>query len=366
MAKHAHIPGMINPYKMGLLGGISGFLQGFSQHQAAQDKFAQQSAIEEMKAKNNRLMKMLEVDANQRAYTVHQVGDDGKVYDVSMRNVYNSQTGKYEPTELSRAPSKDPMAATNALISSREKTSKDNIDAANKRNAERIAAENQRNKDRIAGRNDPSAETAAERRNRVQQDALNHRAALHDANTDMREYNKADSETRAQMLKDAGVKVDPAKDPAAAKKAYHDAVLAQHQEDYATGDTSAPPQPGESTAHPDKTPKGQPIKYDAQGQAYIKGPDGKPVPYTPSADADNAGASGLALDSPEAQQLAMDHPSMTGEAAQDDEAAAPDTSAMDQQDESLIAQQQNAPQDNEQQEPAPDDEGQEQYGGILA
>ncbi len=97
MAKHGHhIVGSINPWQMGLLGGAQGLLQGFQAHQDAMDKYGAMSAIEEMKAKNNRLLKMLELEANQRAYTVHQVGDDGKSVDVSMRNTYDPSTGRYK------------------------------------------------------------------------------------------------------------------------------------------------------------------------------------------------------------------------------------------------------------------------------
>jgi hypothetical protein len=333
-ASHARTPGMVNPLKMGLLGGLQGYLQGVAQDQTMTRKYQQQASIEEMKARNNRLIKMLETDAQQRAYTVHQVGDDGKVYDVSMRNTYNPQSGKYEPTEISRAPTKDPMAATNALIASREKIA-----------GNQIAAANQRNKDRLAARNDPSVETAAERRNREAQKGLNQRAALRDANNDMRDYNKAEPSDKAKMLKDAGITIDPKADPAGAKKAYHDAVLAQHQADYETGGSKPAPEPGESTAHPDKTPKGQPIKYDGEGNAYIKGPDGKPVPYDPTADASSTG-SGLALDSDEAQALAQDHAPADPEAQQED----------DGQGQGLLAAADEEPQGEAQDDSEPDDD----------
>jgi hypothetical protein len=313
-ASHARTPGMVNPLKMGLLGGLQGYLQGVAQDQTMTRKYQQQASIEEMKARNNRLIKMLETDAQQRAYTVHQVGDDGKVYDVSMRNTYNPQSGKYEPTEISRAPAKDPLAATNALIASREKIAGQQIGAANSRSAASISAENARNAARIAAKNDPSVETAAERRNRLLQIEENRRAANKATEADVRAYSKADPDTRAQMLKDAGINVDPGKDPAAAMKAYRAAMSQQHHADY---DSEHAPEPGESTAHPDKTPKGQPIKYDGEGNAYIKGPDGKPVPYDPAADASSTG-SGLALDSDEAQALAQDHAPADTEAQQDD------------------------------------------------
>lgn len=354
-ASGARVRGMVNPLKMGLLGGLSGYLQGLSASQDAQRKLQGQSAIEDMKAKNNRLLKLLEVDANQREFIQHKVGADGKIYDQLVRRTYDSQTGSFSGIVNigDPVPTKDPLAASNAIIASREKVAGMQIGAANSRNAATIAAENKRNADRLAAKNDPSVETAAERRNRVQQRAENDRAAGRDANYDMRDYAKADAETKAAMLKDAGITIDSAKDPAGAKKAYHDAVLAQHKSDYATGDATPPPQPGEASAHPDKTPTGQPIKYDADGNAYIKGADGKPVPYTPT-----AATSGLALDSDEAQQLAQDHPSMTG-ASEDD--SAPDTSGEDQQDQALIAQQTPSEQPEDEETESPDDAARGMY-----
>ncbi len=198
---------------------------------------------------------------------------------------------------------------------------------------------------------DPSVVTAAERRNKEAQSALNARAAANATAGDMKSWRKdMDSDQKKAALAGLGSDIDPEKDPAGAARAYHDAMLAQHKADLAS-DTSKP-QVGESTNHPDSTPSGQPIKYDAQGNAYIKGPDGAPVPYNPQSSTGGNGST-LALDSPEAQELAMDHPSMTGEQDQ-----APDTAAEDQEDQGLLAQQQ----------AEPDDEGQpqEQSGGILS
>lgn len=44
------------------------------------------------------------MEGTQRSYKTQTVGQDGKTYDVYMRNVYNPDTKRFEPQEISRAP----------------------------------------------------------------------------------------------------------------------------------------------------------------------------------------------------------------------------------------------------------------------
>jgi len=87
-------------------------------------------------------------------------------------------------------------------------------------------------------------------------------------------------------------------DQAAAQ--YRKAMLEQHKSELgltgsaggAAEGAGSPEAPG--SAQPQFTPDGRQIKYDSNGNAFIKGPDGKPVPYV--ADANGLPDSPLAMD----------------------------------------------------------------------
>lgn len=71
----------VNPFMMGLLGGLGGFTQGYGQYlnqqrmgamQMALENYKQQNrmSLEKLKGQNDMLIKSLQAEANQRTYTV--------------------------------------------------------------------------------------------------------------------------------------------------------------------------------------------------------------------------------------------------------------------------------------------------------
>jgi hypothetical protein len=140
----------------------------------------------------------------------------------------------------------------------------------------------------------------------------------------MKEFHKASDDEKLALLKAAGVAPevpDPdaktlfgnpkegatkANEQAAAQ--YRAAMLKQHQAELGLGGEGAGAAPADHAAgaQPSMTPDGRQIKYDAQGNAFIKGPDGKPVPYV--ADANGNPDSPLAMDHDPDNELAEAQP----------------------------------------------------------
>lgn len=307
--------GRINPYSFGLLGGLAAWANTMEKYNLmnAQEeaitkreraRYGAMADVQTLKAKNDALLKRLQMEANQRSYTGRETDASGKTFDVSYRNVYNPETGQFEPHETGRVPYEskmdiakqsqqamaDRMSATQSAAADRLAAREDAID---RRSAAREAA-----RDRAGGDKD--------RRTKLGQ-------AEQQTNADMREFHKATPDEQAALLNAAGVSVD-APDPDArgffggkkegatkanpdAAKQYRDAMLKQHKSELGLDDApsanapASPAAPG--SAPPSFTPNGQQIKYDASGNAFIKGPDGKPVPYTPGGDAP------LAMDMPD-------------------------------------------------------------------
>jgi hypothetical protein len=362
----------INPLKMGLLGGFAAWASTLekynllnAQNEARQSqiktKYDAMAQVQSEREKNNALLKQMALEANQRTSKVDGVpGDDGKLNTVTYRSVYNPATQQYEQKEIGRVPyeSKSDIAAQ-----------------SQKAIADRMAGTQQAAADRQAGREDAvsrrtnqrldAAETKADAQRQKDKEGQAEAAT----NADMKEFHRATPEQKAALLKEAGVEpevADPTAthrtlahplsgepDPNATKpnekaaEQYRKAMLEQHKQELGLG-AETPPAGGAvpTGAQPQMTPDGRQIKYDANGNAFIKGPDGKPVPYV-------ADANGMP-DSP----LAMDTADMGDEEQPaGDEEQAPQGAG-------LIA---GADQGEEEGEPTPDDEeGEGEPQGLMS
>lgn len=331
MAKH--LAGWMSPWQTGLLSGIASAgseldkfnlmrMQNEGRIAAYQAKYGAMGATSAMKAKNDALLKQLQMEATQRSYKTQETGADGKTYDVSYRNTFNPDTGQFEPKEMGRALAKDPQAlqdAREAAITDRQTNA---LNAGQDRADARQAGINSR----LDKRDADSQAKEDQKEQAAKSDKLDARVEK-----DMDKFDGADSSTQASMMKAAGVKPaasdthmfggnTPTEDDAAANRAaYEAAITAKHAKTMgikSPSDKSASAAPA-SGGQPDMTPNGQPIKYDANGQGYVQGKDGKPVPYTPDANG-NAQGVPLAMDDPDAS-ASPTAASPTGNDSEDDE-----------------------------------------------
>ena len=214
MSKHK-IAGMLNPWEFGLLGGISSAANSMdqwnrmqSQQQARLDaykvKYDAMGSVAAMRAQNNQLLSQLKLEANQRTYKTQEVGADGKTYDVYNRNVYDPDTKTFRPQEVSRAPAAKQGAPVQTRVVNGQIVALDpdtgkwspvysspngGVSAAQQAIADRSAARDKA----VAGREDTrlSAQKAAKLDSAVSKD--------------MDKFDKADADTKAQMMKSAGV-----------------------------------------------------------------------------------------------------------------------------------------------------------------
>lgn len=208
----------VNPFMMGLLGGLGGFVQGYGHDldqqrvaaaQMALENYKQQNrmSFEKLKAQNDLLIKSLQAEANQRTYTVNKQGPDGKVMTYQMRNVFDPETHSFTPTQVGDpVPWHDPLAATNATNATRLKIANMQIGAANSRAANTFSK-------------NAALQSQLNAREQLRESGLNKRTATSLANQQMKDYDRADDKT--PFLAPYGI--DP-EDPKARAK-YRQAVL---------------------------------------------------------------------------------------------------------------------------------------------
>lgn len=360
----------VNPLQMGLLGGFAAWANTMEKYnmmnaqnaaieQRYRTKYDAMAQVQSERAKNNALLNQMKLEANQRTSKVDGVqGDDGKLYSVTYRSVYNPATQQYEQHEIGRVPYEskmdvaaqsqkaiaDRMAANRAAIDADATARQDRID---KRTQQRLDAKSAEDEKKDQRTKLGQAETAT--------------------NKDMKDFRAMTPEEQAKELAAAGVDVSvpnpegskgffsdtSTKPNPDAEKQYRKAMLEQHKaelgigEDQGAAGGAAAPSP--TGAQPQYTPDGRQIKYDSNGNAFIKGPDGKPVPYV--ADANGMPDSPLAMDTigGDEEQPAVD---------QEGEESAPSGAG-------LLAGADAGPDDTEE-EPAPDEEDQGLMSGQYA
>ena len=310
----------INPFKMGLLGGVAAWANTMEKYN-----------MQKLRAQNDLMLKRLQMESNQRSYTAIENGPDGKAYNVSYRNTYNPDTQQFEPHEMGRVPYESKMdiaRQTQEWIAARMAGSQKaaaSMLGAKEAAIDRRSAAREKAVASMLGAKEAAIDRRSAARDAVRQsaDAAKQRQmALGQAemqtNKDMKDFRAMNSdEDRAKEMAVVGVPATPdtVNDPTTLNH-YRKALLQMHKRELGIGDGAAPAAgapagaatPTPSAGQPSFTPDGRQIKYDANGNAFIKGADGKPVPYTP-----DGGGSPLAMDLPLDEESA--------EPTQDDELA---------------------------------------------
>lgn len=108
MAKGFHFINYGPPaWKFGLMGGLEGMLKGFQDSYNNERMLQSKMSMAQMKADNDRALKMMELQANQRTFSVRTTDSDGKVRTHTFKNVYDPKTNQWSPQEIgSGAPDK--------------------------------------------------------------------------------------------------------------------------------------------------------------------------------------------------------------------------------------------------------------------
>ena len=359
----------INPLKFGLLGGLGKGLEELDkfnfQRVASENIQARQAAryqamldanLARIKAQNDAMITRLNTDKSQRTHTYDTTDNNGQAVRITYENVPDGKGG-WDRHELGRVPL------------SAEKGGKTGgggytLGAGQVRyNADGSVA--------ATGPDRPDTQGAIATRQKALQDEINKRAdqrdkrmrdtqADRDTKADMKEFDNATPDKQRTLAESAGVPymVDDPKGGTHRKslfdstqeadqvvnpnlrKAYQDAVSKQNRSIGNGPDTTTPSgQPADMSKH------GQPIRYDAQGNAYIKGPDGKPVPYNPQSDT---------------SPLAMDNVAQAEPPAMPDETETDDNPGEEGYEQSPLIAGNEAP---EEQMPPPPDE--EDEGGLI-
>lgn len=282
----------VSPWKMGLMGGMGGYVAGLgsyldqqrhlqAQLEAYRVKYGAQADVADLRAKNNRMIAALKSEANQRSYHVDTVGDDGTPVRVSYRNTYDPQTDTFQPHEIGRVP----LSATQKQPTTSYKTFPEGDQSV----TYKMNPDGTREKVSSGDRFKPAQDAQPSAKDRFLQDNLNKRTQLESsrkarvaadkaASQDVKDFKNLTQKEQAAELANYGIDPD-AKD---AIKQYREKKADEHLQAIQGG--PAPAAAGNSADNkPSTTPQGQQIKYDSQGNAYIKGPDGKPVPYNPQA-----------------------------------------------------------------------------------
>lgn len=322
----------INPLKMGLLGGFAAWAntmekynmmnaQNEARQQLYKTKYDAMGQVAAERARNNALLNQMKLEANQRTSKVDGVqGDDGKLYSVTYRSVYNPSTQQYEQKEIGRVPYQPKQAAGFNLSPGQVRydaqgnviaKAPDKPDVQGAIAARQAANEDRRHQDQME--RDAAKQQSADLARKIDRvETL--------TGKDMANWDKiTDPSTKRQLLKDAGIDLPdkpgmlygtnpPGEDEIESQRgAYEAAMQKKHAKNLGVplkaieegaapeGSTDTTDGSGQPTgAQPQYTPDGRQIKYDANGNAFIKGPDGKPVPYV--ADANGMPDSPLAMD----------------------------------------------------------------------
>jgi hypothetical protein len=183
-----------SPWKYGLLGGLSDFFKGIGDAQNQQRKFQNDMSLANVKAQNDRMVKLMEAEARQRSYKVNETDPDtGKPMVASYRNTVNKD-GTTTPVLLGRIPADDKMA-----IQDRE----DQRAAANRSSIENVNSNIQNHIDARA-----AADRAAKANGgaaSVTQQGPNTRAVMKATQADMQELHAAHGSERDALLKAQGI-----------------------------------------------------------------------------------------------------------------------------------------------------------------
>jgi hypothetical protein len=348
--------GFVNPLQMGLLGGIAAWgrqLDKFNMLNASleaskeryKSRYDAMAQVQNERTKNNMLLKQMQMEGNQRTFTAPRNNPDGTIDTVTYRNVYNPATQSYEPHEVGHVPyvpkgsTASPYKTVGGSLVDTRKLDANGNPTAVYTAPDKQGAIQDRQLTVQAAREKAIADRQKDAQQRADQAKKIDRVETL-TGKDMANWDKTtDDATKRQFLKDAGVPLpentpehlggmiggNPPSGDALEnlRGAYEKAMQDKHAKNL--GVTSkqleegapagaVPADTGDTgSAQPQFTPDGRQIKYDASGNPFIKGPDGKPTPYVADANGNP--------DSP----LAMDTVDMSDEGAQspDDEESAP-------------------------------------------
>jgi hypothetical protein len=275
-------------FKQAALGGLSGLLQGLQEGYNNQRAMDSRMALEQMKAKNNYLMRAMASESRQKSYFEDKNSPDGVPTRYTYRNVMNpdgswsrEQTGQIALSDLNKS-----KGASKGL-------QLHNVREGDQQMAVQFDPATGEEKVLHKGslwapqRGDIAAASEAGKNNRAIAAEVNKRMKVFDS--------ISDPQSRAAILKANGI------DPNApdAETQLRDAYAAKQRE-LVEGKTTRP-QPKDKPSSknmpstqdgliqdPDTkktmTKDGQPVKYDAKGNPWVMGPNGQPIPYNPQAD----------------------------------------------------------------------------------
>lgn len=285
----------INPYKMGLLGGLASWastMEKFNllhEQEAARErqyqiKYGAMSDVKTLQAKNNLLLKQLQLESQQRTYNKVTQNPDGSYSQQAMRRVYNPDSGAFEDHAIGDP---TPWKSPSQLQDEREKAMGDRMTATQKAIGDRQATTLQGIADRAAahekavGDRTDQREAARDTANDKKDRAIKLGQAEQQTNADMKAWRAMSPQEKMDEMRAAGVPVtaDTVDDPTAMNR-YRMKVLAQHKNELGIGDEpakaaagapaqGAAPQPGDADFNgpPD-------IRKGADGKQYlIKGTD---------------------------------------------------------------------------------------------
>lgn len=272
---------MFNPLKFGLLSGASDMFGGLAHGLQMQmvlnnrlaayhERYSQMANVQQAREEHNMLlakMKMQQDMMKQKSSVV--TGPDGKLYKEYSHfsfdpnsNSYNRVLDGREPIQTSQEKQQAAFDQANKMEQARG-SKQDRIDA---RNQSRLDA-----KERDAATKATNAKIAAAQKqlNRVKDRQQN---AIDAFNKD---FDKNPS-NYSQAMQDAGLDPTDPKDRAKFRAMHAADIADQHSGDLKDAQSDLDSATSEKEQSGKAAPK---IKYGPDGTPYVKGPDGKPVPY---------------------------------------------------------------------------------------
>jgi hypothetical protein len=322
----------VNPFAMGLMGGLAGMAQGYGQYEQQQRQFDQQNALQKQREDFEQKLKQIEIQSKMNIHTVNDTGPDGKPHQYTIRTSIDPQTGQQTETRIGDVKLQDLQSAqhpqytadaVNARLSQKDR-SLDQKDMSLEQQGANEQGRNDRSSASIAASAARTQSTNAQRAR--DSGALTGTKLTQHIDGQMSAFAKAPADQQAQILTDAGLQGNNPKDPAtsrALRAFYTNGASGNIQS--ATGSTSGDPI-AQKAAQLGLQQKGDGFYYDNQGTQVI--PDkktgnffmqdpstGKAVPYQPQASDDQPQVD------PNAPQMAQApaQPGLTGLDAQDDE-----------------------------------------------
>lgn len=288
----------INPWKMGLLGGLAQWASTMEKYnllheqEAARErqyqiKYGAMSDVKQLQAKNNLLLKQLQLESQQRTYNKVTQNPDGSYSQQTMRRAYNPDSGAFEDHAIGDP---TPWKSASQLQDEREKAMESRMVATQQAIADRMAGTQRATDARQAAREDAIAartnsredarDAAAEKKDR----AIKLGQAEQQTNADMKAWRAMSPQEKMDEMHAAGVPVTAdTVDDSTAMNHYRAKMLAQHKRELGIGDENKPvTQPAGSASAPAGAPQpgddsfmGPPdIRKGADGKQYlIKGTD---------------------------------------------------------------------------------------------